>query len=98
MPAPIASIGHNLAVEAVRGATQASKPGQFQNVLQTAIQDIERFQKDANTKVNQFLSGESEELHTAALATQKAELALELGLQVRNKVVQAYQEIMRMQM
>jgi flagellar hook-basal body complex protein FliE len=48
--------------------------------------------------VQQFLTGENEELHTTILATQKAELAFELGLQVRNKVVDAYQEIMKMQM
>ena len=50
------------------------------------------------TPVQKFLTGENEELHTTILATQKAELAFELGLQVRNKVVDAYQEIMKMQM
>ena len=48
--------------------------------------------------VEKFLSGEGEELHTTVLATQRAELAFQLFLQVRNKVVDAYQEIMRMQM
>ncbi|MCL4851471.1 MAG: flagellar hook-basal body complex protein FliE, partial [Bryobacteraceae bacterium] len=42
-------------------------------------------------------SGEAEEVHQAVLATQQAELAFEMFLQVRNKVVQAYQEVMRMQ-
>ena len=40
---------------------------------------------------------QSEELHATALAVQRAELAFDLFLQARNKVVQAYQEIMRMQ-
>jgi flagellar hook-basal body complex protein FliE len=48
--------------------------------------------------VQKFLSGDTDELHTTILATQKAELAFQLGLQVRNKVVDAYQEIMKMQM
>jgi flagellar hook-basal body complex protein FliE len=47
--------------------------------------------------VERFLSGEGEELHTTVLATQRAELAFEMFLQARNKVVNAYQEIMRMQ-
>ena len=50
------------------------------------------------TSVERFLSGEGEELHTTILATQQAELSFDLFLQVRNKVVSAYQEIMRMQM
>jgi flagellar hook-basal body complex protein FliE len=48
--------------------------------------------------VQKFLRGDSDELHSTILATQKAELAFQLGLQVRNKVVDAYQEIMKMQM
>ncbi len=78
------------------GAT--GQPGEFQSALSSAINSIETSQKNAATSVQQFLSGENEELHTTVLATQKAELAFELGLQVRNKVVDAYQEIMKMQM
>jgi flagellar hook-basal body complex protein FliE len=48
--------------------------------------------------VERFLSGEGEELHQTVMATQQAELSFELFLQARNKVVSAYQEIMRMQM
>ena len=48
--------------------------------------------------VNRFLAGENEEIHNVVLNTQRAELAFEAFLQVRNKVVNAYQEIMRMQM
>lgn len=59
---------------------------------------MEQTRKEAAQSVENFLSGEGEELHTTVLATQRAELSFELGLQVRNKIVQAYQEIMRMQM
>ncbi|HZT30552.1 MAG TPA: flagellar hook-basal body complex protein FliE [Bryobacteraceae bacterium] len=79
-------------------AVSQGKPGEFQSILEGAIQGVENLRTDAARAVESFLSGETEELHTAALATQRAELALELGLQVRNKVVQAYQEIMRMPM
>ena len=44
-----------------------------------------------------FLTGGNEELHSVALAAQRASLEFELFLQVRNKVTSAYQEIMRMQ-
>jgi flagellar hook-basal body complex protein FliE len=76
----------------------ASQPGQFQGVLSSAIDSLNSLQNSASNSVQQFLTGQNEELHTTVLATQKAELAFELGLQVRNKVVDAYQEIMKMQM
>ena len=73
-------------------------PGEFQNALKNAIGTIQGLQNDAGTAVQSFLTGENEELHTTVLATQRAEMAFELGLQVRNKVVSAYQEIMKMQL
>ena len=44
-----------------------------------------------------FLSGEGEELHKVALATQQADLSFQLFMQVRNKVVTAYNQVMQMQ-
>jgi flagellar hook-basal body complex protein FliE len=76
----------------------AAGSSQFGDMLTSAIQSIDGANQTANTSVQKFLSGENEELHTTVLATQKAELAFELGLQVRNKVVDAYQEVMKMQM
>ena len=42
------------------------------------------------------MSGESRDLHTTVIAMQKADLSFQMMMQVRNKIVQAYQEIMRM--
>ena len=99
MTTPISSIAP-IAMPQVTAssATAAGQPGEFQNVLSSAIDSLESLQQNAATSVQKFLTGENEELHTTVLATQKAELAFELGLQVRNKVVDAYQEIMKMQM
>jgi flagellar hook-basal body complex protein FliE len=74
----------------------AEKSGGFASLLEGAIHSVEQPRADANQAIQNLLSGD-EELHTVALATQKAELAFEFGLQVRNKVVSAYQEVMRMQ-
>jgi flagellar hook-basal body complex protein FliE len=81
--------------ETARGRSAAA--GGFEQVLARAIRQVENFRLEADQKVERFLAGEGEDLHTVALATQRAELAFELFVQVRNKVVQAYQEIMRMQ-
>ncbi len=43
------------------------------------------------------MTGETQDLHTTMIAVQKADLSFQMMMQVRNKIVQAYQEIMRMQ-
>ncbi len=97
MIAPIAPFVPPIATAAPAMAT-AVAPSDFKDLLSSSIAAVEGKQHTAKAAVNGFLSGETDELHSAALAGQRAELSLELFLQVRNKVVQAYQEIMRMQM
>jgi flagellar hook-basal body complex protein FliE len=81
-----------------QAATGGGQAADFTDVMQAAIGKVEQYRADANQSVENFLSGEGGELHTTVLATQRAELSLELFMQTRNKVVQAYQEIMRMQL
>ena len=75
----------------------ASGAGDFQSLLANAIGGVERLHGDAAKTAERFLAGDGEEVHTVALATQRAELAFETFLQVRNKVVSAYQAVMQMQ-
>ncbi len=84
-------------IQAPAAAGRAASGGGFQNALETAIAQVDGLRQTAGQGVERFLAGETDELHGVVLATQKAELAFELFLQVRNKVVQAYQEVMRMQ-
>jgi len=98
MTLPISSITPIGMPQAAPAAGAAGQPGEFQSVLSSAINSLDSLQHNAADSVQKFLTGENDELHTTILATQKAELAFQLGLQVRNKVVDAYQEIMKMQM
>lgn len=100
MSSPISGIGSIMAPGAIQAPAPAGAkgPGGFQNLFEKAVSQVDGLRANANQAVEQFLSGETDELHGTVLATQKAELAFELFLQVRNKVVQAYQEVMRMQM
>jgi flagellar hook-basal body complex protein FliE len=70
----------------------------FSGLLDNAIQSVEANQNAGSHAVEQFLSGEGGELHSTILAVQRASLSFDLFLQVRNKVVSAYQEVMRLQM
>ena len=76
----------------------SDRQGSFRNLMEGAIGKVEQSRADAAQAVESFLAGEGGELHATLLATQRAELTLELFLQTRNKVVEAYQEIMRMQL
>ena len=76
----------------------AAKPGAFESIFRQAVNQVEAFQQDSQTKINRFLNGENEDVHQVVLATQRAQLSFDLFMQVRNKVVSAYQEAMRMQM
>jgi flagellar hook-basal body complex protein FliE len=96
MVGPVVPITTPTPVEPVRPSGR-SEPGAFQEALSAAIRGVEASRKNAATSVERFLSGEGEELHTTIMAAQRAELAFEMFLQARNKVVSAYQEIMRMQ-
>ena len=97
MAAPIASIA-GVSLPAVSTVETRASNGAFHAVFADAIKNVEGARQNASASVEQFLSGEGGELHSTILATQKAELSFELFLQMRNKVVSAYQEIMRMQM
>lgn len=93
---PVSSILPPAPIAPAAGASAAA-PGAFQDIFTQAVQSVESVGHQASASVQRFLSGEGEELHSTILATQRAELSFDLFLQLRNKVVSAYQEIMRMQ-
>ena len=92
---PVSSVAAPLTAVPAGGA--GSTPGAFEQVLASAIQSVQSSAQNASASVERFLAGEGEELHSTILATERAQLTFDLFLQVRNKVVSAYQEIMRMQ-
>ena len=69
----------------------------FANTLNQAIKEVDRLQKDADVKTQQLATGESKNVADVMIATEKADIALRLMVQVRNKVINAYNEIMKMQ-
>src|SRR5579864_7446890 len=99
MSLPITPIRPPVAIPQLEPLSPAkSSGGGFQSVLSDAIGRVEQFQQNSQTAIGKFLSGEDEEVHKVALATQQSELAFDLFLQIRNKVISAYQEVMKMQM
>jgi flagellar hook-basal body complex protein FliE len=69
----------------------------FGNYLKDAISSLNDTQLQADSAINSFVKGDDIYVHQVMLSMQKAELTLNLAMQLRNKVVAAYEEIMRMQ-
>ena len=97
-PIQPASIQPIAPIEIGGPAPSSAGGSDFHNMLQSAIGTVENARDNANQSVQNFLSGEGDDLHSTVLAVQRADLEFDMLMQVRNKVISAYQEIMRMQM
>jgi flagellar hook-basal body complex protein FliE len=80
-------------------SAQPTAGGMLQNfgkALNDQMQHINTLQSNANQAQETYAMGGDVEIHTVMLASEKADMALQLAMQVRNKAVSAYQEISRM--
>src|SRR5882757_9078193 len=66
---------------------------EFMSTLRTAIDQVGQLQSEADGKVAQLLTGNGQDVHSAMIAVEKAGLAFQMMVQVRNKIVQAYTQI-----
>ena len=94
---PVLIPGETISPSTSRLGAAHSGPG-FADALGAAIHQVEGAQAAAQSAVTGFLTAGRGDVHTIALASQRAGLAVELFQQVRNKFVSAYQEIMKMPM
>lgn len=83
------------------GAPKAENTGgkvleSFSGILNDTIQKVDATQKGADAAVEKFVAGELD-IHDVMIEVEKASVAMQLTVQLRNKVMEAYQEIMRMQ-
>jgi flagellar hook-basal body complex protein FliE len=82
----------------VGAAPAAAAPGpSFADQLQGALKEVNRLQVSRDDTVRNMVAGTVQEPHDVMVATEEAQLAFELMLEVRNRLLESYQEIMRMQ-
>jgi flagellar hook-basal body complex protein FliE len=75
----------------------ASQPrAGFAEQLGMAVDEVNRLQLARDEKIEAMVSGEVADVHEVMIAAEEAQLAFELMLEVRNKLLEAYQEVMRM--
>ncbi|TYO95488.1 flagellar hook-basal body complex protein FliE [Desulfallas thermosapovorans] len=69
----------------------------FREVFDRAMQNLNEKQLNSEQTIKNFLTGEVQDLHTVMIAMEEAKLTMQLAVEVRNKVIEAYQELARMQ-
>jgi flagellar hook-basal body complex protein FliE len=79
----------------VSGAAGGEKS--FASTLKDAVDSVNTAQKESDFKMQELATGKSQNIHETMIAAEKADIALRLMVQVRNKMIEAYQEMMRMQ-
>lgn len=82
-------------------ATRSSVTGEtartFGAALEKSLEDVNQSQVEANHAIKELVAGRSKNIHEAMLTIERADSSLKLMMQVRNKILDAYREIMRMQ-
>ena len=98
MTIPINSLG---STDISQLGTTLSKPKAgtvgFGDILTSAINETSKLQTQSAQEVEKLMTGEVQDVHTALIAVQKADLSFQMMMQVKNKLMAAYDEVMRMQ-
>ncbi len=82
--------GSNLAPTSSSGVS-------FADTLKDAVNKVNDLQQEADTKMQQLATGETSDIADVKISAEKADIALRLMTSVRNKMIDAYHEIMKMQ-
>lgn len=82
----------------LRPAETTADGANFGDLLKQALQEVNAAQHTADQEARNLMSGESTDMHTAILAVQKADVSFQMMMAVRSKLIDAYREVMRMQM
>jgi len=76
-----------------RGASQAPGGVSFKDALMKQLDQVNRLQQDAETAVEDIVSGKRDDFNNVLIAKQKADIAFQMLLEVRNQMMDAYEEI-----
>jgi flagellar hook-basal body complex protein FliE len=98
MPIPPVAALPPVQLSQTAGITPNIQPGApFAALMRNAMQQMQTLERNATTAVDGLMTGNGTDIHTAMIATQKADLAFEMALAFRNKAVGAYQQLMSTQ-
>ena len=75
----------------------ALESGSFEGLLKQSLSDVNELQQKADQAVRQLATGQQQDIHNTMIAMEKADVAFRLLMQIRNKVIAAYETVMRIQ-
>ena len=90
-PSPLGETGQ-AAGQNAKGA------GDFADLLKQAMKEVNDAQAQAEVEARKLMTGDGADMHSAILAVQKADVSFQMMMAVRSKLIDAYREVMRMQM
>ncbi len=95
---PISKIDSLEELQSLKETSASSKQETtpFQSIFETAVNNVKQTQADYDNEVYKMATGSSDNLHDITIASSKASLSVDLLVQMRNKVLDAYNEIMQM--
>ena len=76
---------------------QQAQSSSFGKVLQQSLEQVNRLQLEADANINDLATGKQTDIHQTMISVEKASVSFELMMQIRNKVISAYDSIMRTQ-
>jgi flagellar hook-basal body complex protein FliE len=87
---------HNIGKPLAPGQTDPANKS-FADTLKDAVGEVNTLQKQADKKAQDLATGKTTDIPEVMMAAEKADIALRLMVQVRNKIIQAYEDVMKMQ-
>jgi len=95
--APEAKVLQEMAKEGLTPTSESASSSGFGKMLSESMEKVNQFQHEADRSVKEMVAGRNKNIHETMLTVERADTSLKLMMQVRNKVLEAYREIMKMQ-
>jgi len=96
-PASDMRVRTEMANQGMQAPSPAADGKTFTSILDKSVADVNQMQVQANQAIHELVAGRNKNIHETMLAIERADTSLKLMMNVRNKVLDAYREIMRMQ-
>lgn len=93
----ISSVMDHISVQSTLNKDLNKANVSFKDVLMDEIYKVSGLEKAADAITSDFITGKTDNIHSVLIAAEKASIALQLMVEIRDKVIDAYNEIMRMQ-
>lgn len=93
----VSSIANNIGVNSDISTSSKSTGASFGDYLKSALDSLNESQVKADDDTTKLITGETTDIHQVLISAQEAKIQMELAVEVRNKIVESYQEISRMQ-